>query len=105
MLPAAAPAAAADPNVLKIGTTQDLDSLNPYQTAYLIGYEVFTLNYDVLVAWGPNNESVPGYAETWTPSSDGLTWTFKIRSGMTWSDGQPATAEDARWTLQYYLDA
>jgi len=104
VLPAAAPAAAADP-VLKVGTTQDLDSLNPYQTAYLIGYEVFTLNYDVLVAWGPNNESVPGYAETWTPSSDGLTWTFKIRSGMTWSDGQPATAEDARWTLQYYLDA
>ena len=105
VLPGAAPAAAADPNVLKVGTTQDLDSLNPYQTALLVGYEIFTLNYDMLVGFGPNNETIAGYAETWTQSTDGLTWTFKIRSGMTWSDGQPATAEDARWTLQYYLDA
>jgi peptide/nickel transport system substrate-binding protein len=105
VLPAAAPAAAADPAILRVGTTQDLDSLNPYQTALLVGYEIFTLNYDMLVGFGPNNETVPGYAETWTQSSDGLTWTFKIRSGMTWSDGQPATAKDAAWTLQYYLDA
>src|SRR3954454_19618439 len=52
ILPAAVPAAAADPAVLKIGTTQDLDSLNPYQTAYLVGYEIFTLNYDLLVGFG-----------------------------------------------------
>ena len=105
VLPAGVPATAADPAVLKIGTTQDLDSLNPYQTALLVGYEIFTLNYDMLVGFGPNNETVPGYAESWTQSSDGLTWTFKIRDGMKWSDGQPATAEDAAWTLQYYLDA
>lgn len=105
VLPAAAPAAAADPAVLKIGTTQDLDSLNPYQTALLVGYEIFTLNYDMLVGFGPDNETVPGYADSWTQSADGLTWTFKIRDGMKWSDGQPATAEDAAWTLQYYLDA
>ena len=104
VLPAAVPAAAAT-QVLKVGTTQDLDSLNPFQTAYLVGYEIFTLNYDMLVGFGPNNETVAGYAETWTQSSDGLQWTFKVHSGMTWSDGQPATAEDARWTLQYYLDA
>jgi peptide/nickel transport system substrate-binding protein len=105
VFPGAAPATAADPVVLKIGTTQDLDSLNPYQTALLVGYEVFTLNYDMLVGFGPDNESVPGYAESWSQSTDGLTWTFKIRSGMKWSDGKPATAEDAAWTLQYYLDA
>ncbi len=105
VLPAGVPATAADTAVLKIGTTQDLDSLNPYQTALLVGYEIFTLNYDMLVGFGPNNETVPGYADTWTQSADGLTWTFKIREGMKWSDGQPATAEDAAWTLQYYLDA
>jgi len=105
VLPAGVPTTAADKAVLKIGTTQDLDSLNPYQTALLVGYEIFTLNYDMLVGFGPNNESVPGYAESWSQSSDGLTWTFKIRDGMKWSDGQPATAEDAAWTLQYYLDA
>ena len=60
VLPAGVPATAADPAVLKIGTTQDLDSLNPYQTALLVGYEIFTLNYDMLVGFGPNNKSVPG---------------------------------------------
>ena len=90
VLPVAGHAAAAT-NVLKVGTTQDLDSLNPFQTAYLVGYEIFTLNYDMLVGFGPNNETIPGYAETWTQSTDGLRWTFKVHSGMTWSDGQPAT--------------
>ena len=48
---------------------------------------------------------MPGFAESWSQSADGLSWTFKIRAGMTWSDGQPATAEDARWSYQYILDA
>ena len=105
ILPAAATTTAADPTILRVGTTQDLDSLNPFQTQLLIGYEIFTLNYDLLVGYGSNNEPVPGFAESWSQSADGLSWTFKIRSGMTWSDGQPATAEDARWSYQYILDA
>jgi peptide/nickel transport system substrate-binding protein len=105
ILPAAATTTAADPAILRVGTTQDLDSLNPFQTQLLIGYEIFTLNYDLLVGYGSDNEPVPGFAESWSQSADGLSWTFKIRAGMTWSDGQPATAEDARWSYQYILDA
>jgi peptide/nickel transport system substrate-binding protein len=109
LLPAAAPAAAANDHVLRVGTIQDLDSMNPWNTALTTGYEVFTLNYDLLVGFGPNLEPVPGYAESWsrTANADGtsFTWTFKIHPGMTWSDGKPATAEDARWTLQFVLDA
>ena len=47
LLPAlAVPARAADEKVvLRVGTTQDLDSMNPLQTALVVGYEVFTLNY------------------------------------------------------------
>ncbi|MGH2477586.1 MAG: ABC transporter substrate-binding protein, partial [Candidatus Limnocylindrales bacterium] len=105
LVPAAVPAAAQTDNVLRVGTTQDLDSMNPFQTALVVGFEVFTLNYDLLVNFGPDLEPVPGFAESWTQSSDGLVWTFKMRAGMQWSDGQPATAEDARWTLQLVLDA
>ena len=105
LLPAAAPAAAQADTVLRVGTTQDLDSMNPFQTALVVGFEVFTLNYDLLVNFGPDLEPVPGFAESWSQSSDGLTWTFKIHDGMTWSDGKPATSEDARWTLQLVLDA
>jgi peptide/nickel transport system substrate-binding protein len=103
--PAAAPVRAADPLVLRVGTTQDLDSLNPYATALVVGYEAFLLNYNLLVDFGPDLEPVPGFAESWTRAADGKSWTFKIRPGMTWSDGTPATADDACFSFQLALDA
>ncbi len=96
MMPMAAlPARAANPLILRVGTTQDLDTLNPYQTLLVSGYEVFQLTYNLLVDFGPNLEPVPGFADSWTRAADGKSWTFHIRAGMTWSDGQPATSADA----------
>jgi hypothetical protein len=63
-LPVAAVVAAADPVVLRVGTVQSLDSINPYLTEYYIGYEIFALNYDLLVDYGPNMEPAPGYAQS-----------------------------------------
>ncbi len=105
LLPAAGPAAAADPMVLRVGTTQDLDSTNPYQTALVSGYETFQLTYNLLVDFGPNLEPVPGFADSWQRSADGTYWTFHIRDGMKWSDGQPATSADACFSFQLDLDA
>ena len=102
LLPGAAIASAADPLVLKVGTDQDLQVLNPFNSVTVADFEVFTLNYDLLANFGPDLSPVPGFAESWT--QDGTTWTFKIRPGMKWSDGQPATSEDARWTFQTVLD-
>ncbi len=102
LLPAGAPVAAADPVVLRVGTVQDLDAMNPYLTALFTGYEVFTLNYDLLVGYGPDEEPAAGFAASWT--NDGTTWTFKIDPALNWSDGEPATSEDARWTIQTLLD-
>jgi len=100
---AAATVRAADPLVLKVGTDQDLQVLNPWNSVTVADFEVFTLNYDLLANFGPDLSPVPGFAESWT--QDGTTWTFKIRPGMKWSDGQPATSEDARWTFQTILDS
>jgi peptide/nickel transport system substrate-binding protein len=109
ILPSAAPAGAADDGVLRVGTVQDLDSMNPWNTALTTGFEVFTLNYDLLVGFGPDLQPMPGFAESWTrkanPDGTSFTWTFKMRDGMKWSDGEPATSEDARWTFQFALDA
>ena len=107
ILPAAAvaPVAAADPVLLKVGTTQDLDTLNPFSTILVVGYEAFQLSYDLLVWFGPNLEPIPGYADKWERAADGHSWTFHIRDGMKWSDGQPATSEDACFTWQLALDA
>jgi len=105
LTPSFAPVAAADPLVLRAGTDQDLQVLNPFNSILVVDFEVFTLNYDLLVNFGPDLEPAPGFAESWTVSDDGLTWTFKIREGMKWSDGTPATSEDARWSYQLALDA
>jgi peptide/nickel transport system substrate-binding protein len=103
--PTAIPAAAADPLVLRAGTDQDLQVLNPFNSILVADFEVFTLNYDLLVNFGPDLNPVPGFADEWSVSDDGLTWTFHIREGMKWSDGTPATSEDARYTYQLALDA
>mgnify|MGYP000698708266 CR=1 FL=1 len=105
ILPAASVSAAEGDLILKTGTDQDLQVLNPWNSVVVADFEVYTLNYDLLVNFGANLEPSPGFAESWSVSSDGKFWTFKIRPGMKWSDGRPATAEDARWTYQLVLDA
>jgi len=102
--PASGSTSAADGLVLRVGTDQKLQVLNPFESVTVADFEVFTLNYDLLVNFGPSIEPVPGFAESWTQSADGKQWTFKMRPGMKWSDGQPATSEDARWTYQTILD-
>ena len=103
LLPAAGPVSAADPVVLRVGTTQDFDASNPYQTALVSGFEAFQLTYNLLVDFGNNLEPVPGFADSWQRAADRVT--FHIRTGMKWSDGQPATAADACFSWQLAVDA
>ena len=46
----------------------------------------------------------PAGAESWEVSEDGLTWTFKIREGMKWSNGDPLTAKDYEFGITRSLD-
>lgn len=105
LAPAAAPAVAQEKLVLRVGTGQDLDSINPFATALVVGFEVFTLNYELLLSFDQRLNPAPGFAETWSVSDDGLEYTFTIPADKQWSDGTRATAEDARWTFQLVLDA
>jgi peptide/nickel transport system substrate-binding protein len=105
LIPAAAPATAQTSTVLRVGTGQDLDSMNPFQTALVVGFEVFTLNYELLVGFGQQLEPVPAFASEWAVSDDGLQYTFTIPEGKLWSDGEPATSEDVRFSIQLALDA
>jgi peptide/nickel transport system substrate-binding protein len=105
LLPAAAPVRAAGPAILKVGTIESLRSLNPYQAAYFPDYETFQLNYSLLVDIGPNLEPFEGFADKWNRSADGKSWTFHIRTGMKWSDGQPADSADACFSYGLVIDA
>jgi peptide/nickel transport system substrate-binding protein len=105
VLPGLSASAAEGDLILRTGTDQDLQVLNPWNSVVVADFEVFTLNYDLLVNFGQDLEPVEGFAESWSQSNDGKTWTFKIRPDMKWSDGEPATSEDARYTYQLVIDA
>ena len=53
-----------------------------------------------LMAEDANADAIPGQAESYTVSDDGLVYTFKLRDGIQWSDGEPVTAEDFVFAFQ-----
>ena len=87
---------------LTIGSTYLIDALNP--TVGYYGFNIRGLLYETLVEAADGNNVQPGLAESWQPSDDGLTWTFKIRKGATFSDGSPATAVEAAWTINWIIE-
>lgn len=48
--------------------------------------------YQGLVDTGPDGRGIPGLAERWEVSADGLVWTFHLREGLRWSNGEPLDA-------------
>ena len=50
--------------------------------------------YEGLTAANEKGEMGPGAAEKWETSDDGLTWTFHLRDGLKWSNGDPLVAQD-----------
>ena len=45
----------------------------------------------------------PGVAESWTMAEDGLSWTFKLRAGQIWHNGDPVTAHDVKFSLERHM--
>ncbi len=85
--------------VLTIGRNEDSTTFDPIKSAQNVDNWVFSNVFDVLVRVDRSGSKlVPGLAESWTVSDDGLTYTFKLRAA-TFSDGSPVTAEDAAFSL------
>src|SRR4051794_28163593 len=100
LLTAAAPASAQQQKVLKIGAEQDPQTLNPFIDEDEEDFRVWSINYDLLVNFSPKDLSPsPGIARTWTVSGDKKTVTFKLFPRAKWSDGQPITSKDVKWSL------
>lgn len=83
--------------------TETLDPLNPKNG----NGDIFAYNqiYSGLVRSDPTgqtNKIVPSLAQSWTVSSDGKTYTFHLRPGIKFSNGQPVTANDVAWTLNRF---
>ena len=68
----------------------DIVSLDPHEAYELSGLDVVNNTYDGLVEINPATlELEPGLAESWSVSEDGMTYTFKMKAGLTFSSGNP----------------
>jgi oligopeptide transport system substrate-binding protein len=90
--------------VLRRGNLAEPGTLDPQAavstTQYWIGIDL----YEGLSALAPDGKAVPGEAASWTVSADGKVWTFSLRDGIEWSNGDPITAEDFVYSFRRLVD-
>lgn len=63
-------------------------------------YTVTSKLFDGLLSYDNQRQPVPRLATDWHVSADGLVYTFNLRAGVTWHDGQPFSADDVAFSLQ-----
>src|SRR5438034_8180865 len=75
-------------------------TLNPWSpNAFIESLFINRVIFDGLTKPGKDLAPAPDLAESWTIAPDGLSWTFKLRSGVKWSDGTPFSADDVAFTF------
>ncbi len=101
----ASPTPSPGPVDYRIGVSQPGDGLNPFSAWSPVSRECFLLGYDYLTWFDADYHPAPDIATSWELSEDGLAWTFHIREGMTWQDGEPLTARDVAFTYNLIRDS
>jgi oligopeptide transport system substrate-binding protein len=86
------------------GNDTDPETLDPHKTSTVSETHILRDLFEGLVINAANGELVPGVAETWEVSADGLTYTFHLRSNARWSNGDPVTADDFVYSYRRILD-
>ncbi len=89
--------------ILRVGTTNSIDSLNPFVAINPQAANAFDMEYPQLVQYSKSLKLEGDWAKSWSHSADGLTWTFHLVPGTKWSDGTPMTAADAVWSGETIL--
>jgi peptide/nickel transport system substrate-binding protein len=86
--------------------TSDAVSFHPYQTTDTAssGYQAMVYTGGLLRLDENSLEYMPNMAESYSISEDGLTFTFNLRQDMKWSDGEPITANDYKWTYDKVIN-
>jgi peptide/nickel transport system substrate-binding protein len=90
--------------VVRVGWAGSPDTLNPGMAILTEAYTIFELVYDSMYELNLDGSFTLTLAESVSTSDDGLVWTYKIRDGLTWHDGQPLTAEDIAFSYNLYKD-
>ncbi|HEX9067498.1 MAG TPA: ABC transporter substrate-binding protein [Ktedonobacterales bacterium] len=82
----------------------DLGSLDPALIQFPSDYAIAQLIFPALVTLDERNQVAPWAADRWETSADGLTWTFHLHPGMSWSDGTPIDANTYAYSINRSLD-
>ena len=91
---------------LTVGLDGEIDTIDPLKSVTIVGFQVYTQMYEGLVAANPTLDGVvPRLADSWDVSDDGLTYTFHLRPGVTFHNGQSFTADDVQFTFNRIMDA
>jgi peptide/nickel transport system substrate-binding protein len=102
--PAGAQDSGGDTDILRIGWVENPSNINPYVGQDEEAYNLWSLNWDLLVGFNPEDLTpAPGIAESWEVSDDKKTVTFKLVDAN-WSDGKPITAKDVKYSLEVLGD-
>ena len=95
---------AAQADTVRAGMVGDEATLNPY--TYVTGFpgwNLLMLQYDSLLQFDVEGEPQPWLASGYEVSDDGLTYTVDLVPDVTWNDGEPLTADDVKFTVDYFL--
>ena len=94
----------ADVQVLRLGNYAETPTLDPQKNQTIEGANILRDLFEGLMGEKPNGELEPTGAESWTMTSDGNTYTFKLRRDAQWSDGTPVTAQDYLYSFRRAAD-
>ena len=90
--------------ILSVQVGPDPETIDPALNSAVDGGNMLLHSFECLLAVDENGQLVPGQAETWETSEDGLTWTFHLRDGLKWSDGSDLTANDFVYSWKRVCD-
>lgn len=94
-----------DKQILNVNIDTEPSTLDPTQEQWVYEADAGRNMYEALTrAKADNSDVVGAAAESWTISSDGLTWTFKLRTDGKYSDGHPVVAGDFVASYKRILD-
>ena len=80
------------------------ETLDPALNSAVDGANTIITIFEPLLLIDENNDVIPGQAESYDVSEDGLTWTFHMRDGLKWSDGSDLTAKDFEYSIKRLAD-
>lgn len=92
------------PNSVAINISTEPPQMFSVTTTDTVSFNVLRHIMEGLTVLDPNDQPIPGVAEKWTISDDGLVYTFDIRKDYKWSNGEPVTANDFVFAFKALLD-